>query len=143
MGTLTIGERIKNARKEQGFTQEALAEAIGRTPNVVARWERGEVNMRADVVRDIAFALGVSIASLMGDDEPKEAKDHFVKISEYKDKTKSKNTTPNMTYWGALFDNAEKAALYGKNLDTIICIVQDALNMLIKARDEQRKENEE
>ncbi|MBR0185014.1 MAG: helix-turn-helix transcriptional regulator [Synergistaceae bacterium] len=143
MGTLTIGERIKNARKEQGFTQEALAEAIGRTPNVVARWERGEVNMRADVVRDIAFALGVSIASLMEDDEPKEAKDHFVKISEYKDKTKSKNTTPNMTYWGALFDNAEKAALYGKNLDTIICIVQDALNMLIKARDEQRKENEE
>ena len=53
----TIGERIRTIRKRAGITQEALAEAIGKHPNLVARWERGEVKMKAEVIADIASVL--------------------------------------------------------------------------------------
>ena len=133
----TIGERIRITRKKQGITQEALAEAIGKHPNLVARWERGEVKIKAETIKNIALVLGVPTSELI--DDKNDESEHFIKISEYKDKTETKNNTPNMTYWGALFDNAEKAAQNGKNLDTIICIVQDALTILKTARDVQKK----
>ena len=53
----TIGKRIRNARKRLHLTQEALAVAIGKNPNLLARWERGEVKMRAEVLTDIARVL--------------------------------------------------------------------------------------
>ena len=134
---ITIGERIRNTRKKQGITQEALAEAIGKNPNLVARWERGEVKIKAETIKDIAFVLGVPTSELIDDKD--DESEHFIKVSEYKDKTETKNNAPNMTYWGALFDNAEKAAQIGKNLDTIIYIVQDALTILKNARDAQGK----
>ena len=134
----TIGERIRNTRKKRGITQEALAEAIGKHPNLVARWERGEVKIKAETIKDIAFVLDVPTSELI-DDDTNNTSERFIKTSEYKDKTEVKNNVPNMTYWGALFDNAEKAAESGKNLETIICIVQDALNILKLARDSQIK----
>ena len=38
---LRIGENIKNLRKEQDLTQEALAEQLGVSCQSVSRWETG------------------------------------------------------------------------------------------------------
>ncbi|NCB04186.1 MAG: XRE family transcriptional regulator, partial [Clostridia bacterium] len=36
---MTMGERIKQLRKENGMTQTALAEALGVTKGTVSTWE--------------------------------------------------------------------------------------------------------
>ena len=36
---LTLGRRIQALRREQGLTQEALAERMGATPQAVSKWE--------------------------------------------------------------------------------------------------------
>ena len=36
-----IGQFIKKCRKEQGLTQEQLAEKLGVSKNAVSKWERG------------------------------------------------------------------------------------------------------
>ena len=36
---MNIGETIRRLRREQGMTQEALAEALNISPQAVSRWE--------------------------------------------------------------------------------------------------------
>jgi transcriptional regulator with XRE-family HTH domain len=45
------GEELKNIRKRLKLTQGQLAELVGGTPNTVARWERGEMEMREPTAR--------------------------------------------------------------------------------------------
>ena len=39
----TLGERIRRLRRQQGFTQKELAEAVGVSRTAVTLWERGDV----------------------------------------------------------------------------------------------------
>lgn len=43
--SLTLGRRIQALRKEQGLTQEALAERMSVSPQAVSKWEN-EVSQR-------------------------------------------------------------------------------------------------
>lgn len=38
---MTMGEKIRQLRKEKGLTQDALAEALGISRQAVAKWESG------------------------------------------------------------------------------------------------------
>ena len=48
--SMTSGE-IRALREKLGWTQVALAEAIGVTSNTVARWERGEMAISEPAAR--------------------------------------------------------------------------------------------
>jgi transcriptional regulator with XRE-family HTH domain len=55
------GSQLRRYRRQLGLTQAALAEAIGVTPNTVARWERDEVPINepaARYVQHLATAHG-------------------------------------------------------------------------------------
>ena len=39
---LTLGNQIKELRKQQNMTQEQLAEALGLTAQSVSKWETGD-----------------------------------------------------------------------------------------------------
>ena len=39
---LTLGNQIKELRKQKNMTQEQLAEALGLTAQSVSKWESGE-----------------------------------------------------------------------------------------------------
>jgi transcriptional regulator with XRE-family HTH domain len=39
------GEELKAIREELGWTQSQMADELGVTPNTVARWERGEMEI--------------------------------------------------------------------------------------------------
>ena len=61
---MKVGNRIKELRNKRGLTQEALAAALGVTPQSVSKWEC-EVNFPdVSLLPDIAVFFGVSIDSL-------------------------------------------------------------------------------
>ncbi len=57
---MSIGERIKHARKNAGLSQADLASQVGRSQSAVAEWETGETAPRRNIVEKIASSLGVS-----------------------------------------------------------------------------------
>lgn len=60
-----IGRRIRNLRKEKGFTQESLAEAIDRSVPYVSHIERATKKGSLETMTRIAAALNVSIDYLL------------------------------------------------------------------------------
>ena len=62
---MTVGERIKQLRKNAEFTQQQLADKIGITYIQVGRYETGKSNPSADVLQKIAKALHTTTDFLM------------------------------------------------------------------------------
>jgi len=60
----TVGARIRQAREAKGWTQRALAEAIGKSLQTVWRYEHGEQSIPLSVLERVAHQLGVTVASL-------------------------------------------------------------------------------
>ena len=67
-----LGQRIADLRKSQGMTQEELAHRIGyKSKSAINKIELGGRDLPQKKIADIARALGVSPAVLMGwEDEP-------------------------------------------------------------------------
>lgn len=66
---MNIGEKIKNRRKELGFTMLELAGMVGVSEGTVSRWESGYIaNMRRDKIVSLARALCVSPSFIMEQD---------------------------------------------------------------------------
>ena len=59
----TFGKRLRHIRKERGMTQEAFAELLGTSKQILSRYEREDRSPRIDVVRKYAEALKVSAES--------------------------------------------------------------------------------
>lgn len=58
---LKIGERIKEARKDLGYTQEQLGSAIGVNKSTIQRYETGQIEkIKLPVIESIAKALCVN-----------------------------------------------------------------------------------
>lgn len=59
-----IGSRIAELRTQEGWTQESLAERVGRDPSYVARIETGQRHATVETLQRIARALGVEVGEL-------------------------------------------------------------------------------
>jgi XRE family transcriptional regulator, master regulator for biofilm formation len=58
---------IKTLRTERGLTQAQVAQKAGVTKNYITMLERGErKNPSLDIVKNLAKALGVPVAKLLG-----------------------------------------------------------------------------
>lgn len=62
---LTIGERLRDARKAMKMTQEDLAKKIGVKRAVISKYETGLISPSADTLQKIANVLNVSMADLL------------------------------------------------------------------------------
>ena len=60
-----IGMNIKKYRKGK-FTQQELADKIGKTESSIRKYEKGLVTIPLDVLNRIATALEVEVSDLMG-----------------------------------------------------------------------------
>ena len=67
MDTSKIGKRITAIRKEQGYTQESLAELLNVSPQAVSKWENGHALPETALLPLLAKALETSIDSLFID----------------------------------------------------------------------------
>lgn len=59
-----FGERIRQLRSDQGFSQEDFAHKVGLDRTYIGGVERGERNLSLDNIHRIATALNVSPAIL-------------------------------------------------------------------------------
>lgn len=72
---MIVGERIKQKRLENGWTQPELAERMGYNKSSMLRIERGEVDLPQSRIEQFARVLGTTPGHLMGwdDIEPENA----------------------------------------------------------------------
>lgn len=84
---MTVGERIKNARKEAGYTQRQLSEKSGVAAVSIQQYERGIRQPRFEQLEKIAEALNVSVMYFSNHfSSAKEA------MEEYKEAKKEQNS---------------------------------------------------
>ncbi len=72
---LTIGENIKNLRREKNITQEELANIFGVTYQSVSRWENGACYPDMELLPQIADFFGITVDKLLGTDKAVEQKE--------------------------------------------------------------------
>lgn len=60
-----IGRRVAQARKDRGWTQEQLSEAVGLEPVSLSRLETGDRAMLLSTLASIARVLNVSLGDLV------------------------------------------------------------------------------
>lgn len=63
---LTLGQKIRELRKRDGRTQEALAEALGVTSQAISRWESNGCYPDVEIIPAIANYFHISIDELFG-----------------------------------------------------------------------------
>jgi transcriptional regulator with XRE-family HTH domain len=65
---LKIAERLRKYRKEKDMTQDALAQALGVSPQSVSKWECGDGYPDIELLPNIANHLKISVDALIGND---------------------------------------------------------------------------
>lgn len=63
---MTVGERIRAARKAKGLTQKQLGEACGIAEPTIRRYELGKLNPKFSTLKKIGKALNVTASYLQG-----------------------------------------------------------------------------
>ncbi len=66
---MTFGEKIKKLRNDNNLTQEQLAEKLFVTRTAVSKWETDRGLPSIDTLQEIAKLFGVSLDSLISDDD--------------------------------------------------------------------------
>ena len=76
---IDLGRRIAQFREERGLSQSALAKQMGSSQSAISQIEAGERNPSFETLRQIAKALGMTPAMLVGADPALEAHElaHF------------------------------------------------------------------
>jgi transcriptional regulator with XRE-family HTH domain len=60
----TLGQRIRELRKNQGYSQEAFADKCGVHRTFMGTIERGESNLSFQNIHKVAATLGVTLSDL-------------------------------------------------------------------------------
>lgn len=62
---MSFGERVKKLRIERGYTQEALADAVGVKKQTISRYENSDREPNIRSAKALADALGVPLELLV------------------------------------------------------------------------------
>ncbi len=63
---MTVGEKIKQYRKERKLTQKKLGELAGSSEAMIRQYELGLRNPKIETIEKIADALSVKVLDIMG-----------------------------------------------------------------------------
>lgn len=66
---MSIGDNIKNLRKQAGFSQKELATMIEQTPTSIMHYEKGDRTPNQEIIEKIATALKVRPSTLLDWDD--------------------------------------------------------------------------
>ncbi|MGN0543879.1 MAG: helix-turn-helix domain-containing protein [Acutalibacteraceae bacterium] len=130
---MTLGEKLKEARKQVGLSQEQLSEKLGISRSAVAKWETNNGNPDVDNLKLLSELLSVSIDYLLDDGE---TVDEFImrepyNLSEYGKGGKGKKKDRVVR---DKFPDAEIHALLGEmKLTKSEKVIDNALGFLFEA----------
>ncbi len=65
---MTLSEKLYNLRRKQGLSQEALAEKLNCSRQVISKWENGTTTPDAEMLQQYSELFGVSIDYLVKED---------------------------------------------------------------------------
>ena len=65
---MTLSEKLYNLRRKQGLSQEALAEKLNCSRQVISKWENGTTSTDAEMLQKYSELFGVSIDNLILDE---------------------------------------------------------------------------
>lgn len=115
---MVIGDKIKQLRKEKGWTQEQLGEMVGVKKAAINKYETGNVkNLKRNTIAGLAKALGVSPVWLM-DDSQDWPPVYVMKISSPEDDQQRLEALHQNPKLGILFDHARNMS--EKDVDFLV-----------------------
>ena len=86
---IEIANRLQQLRKEKGYSQEELAQALGLSRQAVSKWERAESSPDTDNLICLAKLYGMSLDELLNTDETvEEIRERTIEVEEEKEKEK-------------------------------------------------------
>ena len=88
--TIYLSENLKQLRRENGLTQETLADFLGVTFQSVSKWERGESYPDITMLPEIAGFFKVSVDELLGVNKAQEEEEIKRLLEEHDNFTDSK-----------------------------------------------------
>ncbi len=65
---MTLSEKLYHLRRKHGFSQEALAEKLSCSRQVISKWENGTTSPDAEMLQKYSKLFGVSIDYLVKED---------------------------------------------------------------------------
>ena len=142
----TIGENIKNARIERGYTQKELAEKLNVSQNAVHNWENGKREPNIAILHNISKILDKSIILLIEGNEDK----YPLSPKDYKtDLEKSMNQQDKLYYLDPetakkaqeIFENKELSLLFDAARDASPEDIQTVHTMLLALKNKERHED--
>ena len=74
-----VSATIRRLRRERGLTQEALAQAVGVSPQAISKWETGQTMPDITLLLPISKVLGIGVNELLGGDRRIELVEGFQK----------------------------------------------------------------
>lgn len=63
---LTIGQRVRKARKDKGYNQTELANVLGKSLRTIQKYENGEIEISVSMINELAQALDTTSTYLLG-----------------------------------------------------------------------------
>lgn len=81
MADMTLGRRIAECRKKEGFSQEALGEKLGVSRQAISKWEADGAVPEVDKLIGMSRLFGISVGCLLGVEE-ESAPERQAEISE-------------------------------------------------------------
>ena len=80
---MTLGQHIQALRKEAGYSQEALGEALGVTRQSISKWESDQAIPEVDKLVTLSRLFQVPVGVLLQVEqpvEPQDAKEHLEEV---------------------------------------------------------------
>ncbi len=63
---MTIGQRVRKARKEKGYNQTELANVLGKSLRTIQKYENGEIEISISMLNELARVLDTTTTHLLG-----------------------------------------------------------------------------
>lgn len=67
---IILGQRVKELRKQKGYTRESFSEALSVSPRFIANIECGEAGVSISTLKNISNILNISTDYLLGISNP-------------------------------------------------------------------------
>ena len=74
-----VSATIRRLRREKGMTQEALAQAIGVSPQAISKWETGQTMPDITLLLPLSKELGIGVNELLGGNRRQELEEKYQK----------------------------------------------------------------